>query len=108
VKCAGGWVLPSGLAVDQPMVMPTCGTCDYAFVVHEASVPGRAICGALREPIEKEQERLLGHAPLLQTVEYEKWQLCRITLTATEKNTGSSQFEPPGELSMRDPYGEQS
>ena len=44
--------------------------------------------GALRQPLQGDPERLLGHAPLLQTVEWdrEKWQLlCRVTLTATER-----------------------
>ena len=71
------------------MVMATCGTFDYKFVVPDGSFGGkRQMQGMLREPIEGDQERLLGHAPLLQTVEYyqEKRQLlCRVTLTATEK-----------------------
>jgi hypothetical protein len=71
------------------MVMATCGTFDYRFVVPDGSFGGkRQMQGMLRKPIEGDQERLLGHTPLLQTVEYyrEKWQLlCRITLTATEK-----------------------
>jgi hypothetical protein len=45
--------------------------------------------GGLREPIQGgDLERLLGHAPLLQAVEYnrEKWQLLsQVTLSATEK-----------------------
>ena len=71
------------------MVMATCGTFDYIFVVPEEPRGGtRQMQGALRQPLQGDPERLLGHAPLLQTVEYhrEKWQLlCRVTLTATEK-----------------------
>ena len=69
--------------------MATCGTFDYTFIVPEAPRGGtRQMEGALRQPLQGDPERLLGHAPLLQTVEYhrEKWQLlCRVTLTATEK-----------------------
>ena len=71
------------------MVMATCGTFDYTFVVPDASFGGkREMPGMLRAPIEGDQDRLLGHTPLLETAEYyrEKWQLlCRVTLTATEK-----------------------
>jgi hypothetical protein len=71
------------------MVMATCGTFDYRFVVADGSHGGtRQMQGMLREPIEGDQDRLLGHAPLLQTVEYhrEKRQLlCLVTLTVTEK-----------------------
>ena len=71
------------------MVMATCGTFDYKFVVSDESFGGkRQIQGMLREPIQGDQDRLLGHTPLLQTVEYqEKRQLlCRVTLTATERH----------------------
>ena len=71
------------------MVMATCGTFDYTFVVPDEPFGGkRQVQGMLEEPIEGDQDRLLGHAPLLQTVEYhrEKRQLlCRVTLTVTEK-----------------------
>ena len=69
------------------MVMAKCGTFDYKFVVPDWSLGGtRQMQGMLREPIQGDQERLLGHAPLLQTVEYhrEKRQLlCRVTLTVS-------------------------
>ena len=69
------------------MVLATCGTFDYMLVVPDGSFGGkRQMQGMLRKPIEGDQERLMGHAPLLQTVEYcrEKWHLLgRITLTAT-------------------------
>jgi hypothetical protein len=71
------------------MVMATGGTFDYSFVIPEGPRGGtREMQGALRQPLQGDPERLLGHAPLLETVEYhrEKWQLlCRITLAATEK-----------------------
>ena len=71
------------------MVMATCGTFDYKFVVPDGSFNGnRQMQGTLRVPIQGDQERLLGHAPLLQTVEYHRDQrqwLCRVTLTAGEK-----------------------
>lgn len=70
------------------MVMATCGTFDYRFVVPDRSFGGeRQTQGILREPIHGDQDRLLGHAPPLQTVEYhqEKRLLCRVTLTVTEK-----------------------
>ena len=71
------------------MVMATCGTFDYRFVVPEGPASGtRRMPGGLREPIDHDPERLLGHAPLLETVEYQRepWQLySRITLSATDK-----------------------
>jgi hypothetical protein len=70
------------------MVMATRGTFDYRSVATDGSHGTRQMQGMLREPIEGDQDRLLGHAPLLQTVEYqgEKRQLpCRVTLTATDK-----------------------
>ena len=73
----------------RSMVMATCGTFDYTFVVPEGPRTGsRDMRGALRGPIEGEQERLLDHAPQLQTVDYQRGnsQLhSRITLTATGK-----------------------
>ena len=53
------------------MVMATCGTFDYTLVVPDGSFGGnRQMQGMLQQPIEGDQERLLGHAPLLQTVEH--------------------------------------
>ena len=53
------------------MVMATCGTFDYKFVVSDESFGGkRQMLGKPPWPMEADQERLLGHAPLLQTVEY--------------------------------------
>jgi len=47
------------------MVMATCGTFDYTFVVPGGPrIGSRDMRGGLREPIEGEQARLLGHAPL--------------------------------------------
>jgi hypothetical protein len=47
------------------MGMATCGTFDYKFVVPDGSFGGkRQMQGMLREPIQSDQERLLGHALL--------------------------------------------
>jgi hypothetical protein len=48
-------------------VLATCGTFDYTFVVPAKSFGGkRQMQGVLREPIQVDQERPLGHAPLIQ------------------------------------------
>ena len=46
------------------MVMATCGTFDYKFVVPDGSFGReRQMQGTLRKPIQGDQERLLGDAP---------------------------------------------
>jgi len=78
------------------MVMHISGTFDYAFIVPEgARSSTRRIEGTLREPPEGEQERLIGHAPLMVTEEYQReaWQLySRITLTPRDRYATARSF----------------
>lgn len=67
-------------------MISTSGTFDYTFVVPAGARTG-SIRGVLRELPEADPARLLGHAPTLEAVEYQReaWQLySRITLTASE------------------------
>lgn len=74
------------------MVMHPTGTFDYVFVVPEEPRNGSLrVRGSLREPLQRSDRRLVGHAPILQTVEYQRepWQLYnRVTLKATDRWKG--------------------
>jgi len=55
------------------MVMHISGTFDYTFVVPGGPKSGsRRMQGTLTRPPELDDRRLLGHAPILEAVEYEK------------------------------------
>jgi hypothetical protein len=78
------------------MVMDISGTFDYTFVVPDGSRSGtRRIEGTSREPSDTEQKRLIGHAPLLVTEEYQReaWQLySRITLIPRDRQATVQSF----------------
>lgn len=67
-------------------MMPRSGTFDYVFHVSDGPRSGdRKMRGKLRDPHDA-GDRLLGHAPTLEAVEYKRaeWQLySRVTLAAT-------------------------
>ena len=69
-------------------MISTSGTFDYTFVVPAGPRTGaRQMRGFLREPPGPDPERLLGHIPILEAVEYQReaWQVySRITLTPGE------------------------
>lgn len=68
------------------MAIPASGTFDYVFHVPAGPQSGsRKLKGGLRDPLGR-RDRLLGHAPTLEAIEYkrEEWQLySRVTLTAS-------------------------
>src|SRR4051794_10048062 len=70
------------------MVMHISGTFDYTFIVpHGPRSGSRRMNGILREAPEDDPRRLVGHAPVLEAVEYQPqpWQLfSRITLTPAD------------------------
>jgi len=69
------------------MVMAIEGTFDYVFDVSTVAGAAGPLQGRPREPLARTDRRLLGHAPLLEAVEYQReaWQLyARITLTGGE------------------------
>ena len=86
-----------GLTVRQdgrikPMVIAVEGTFAYIFDVPEAVGSGCRVPGRSREPLKPRDCRLVGHAPMLEAVEYERqpWQLyARITLTASDKHNAT-------------------
>jgi hypothetical protein len=77
-------------------MMHISGTFDYAFIVPAGPPSGtRRIEGTLREPLQDREHRLIGHAPLLVTDEYQRedWQLySRITLTPTDRKATAQSF----------------
>ena len=67
-------------------MIPTSGTFDYTFVVPAEARTG-SIRSFLREPLEADPARLLGHAPILEAVEYQReaWQLYSRMFVFTDK-----------------------
>jgi hypothetical protein len=78
------------------MVMHISGTFDYTFIVPDDAPSGtRRMEGSLREPVHGGEGRLLGHAPLLVTEEYQReaWQLySRLTLTPRDRKAKAQSF----------------
>jgi hypothetical protein len=70
------------------MVMHISGTFDYTFTVpHGPRSGSRRMNGILREAPEHDPRRLVGHAPVLEALEYQlkPWQLfSRVTLTPAD------------------------
>ena len=70
------------------MAIAPAGTFDYVFVAPEQwQSESLRVRGALRTPPERDERRLVGHAPILETLEYQReaWQLySRVTLRATD------------------------
>ena len=68
------------------------GTFDYVFDVDADLASGGRIKGRLRDPLKRGERRLVGHAPVLEAVEYQReaWQLyARITLTAADRGSAT-------------------
>ena len=64
------------------------GTCHYEFEIRGDLLNGGGLTGRLAEPVSGGAKRLVGHAPMLTAVEYQReaWQLyARVTLTATDR-----------------------
>jgi hypothetical protein len=73
------------------MVISREGTFDYVFKI--SSTPLGRTQGSVREPVPRDQRRLVGHAPILVSGDYQRepWQLyARITLAASDRRALAS------------------
>src|SRR4051794_27333434 len=78
------------------MMMHSSGTFDYTFIAADGPGSGtRRLEGTVRESRTRDDKRLLGHAPLLVTQEYQRedWQLYSLlTLTPRDQNATVQSF----------------
>src|SRR5205085_6538467 len=71
-----------------PMAIALEGTFDYVFDVDADLASGGRIKGRLRDPLKRGERRLVGQAPVLEAVEYQReaWQLyARIAVAAADR-----------------------